>query len=141
MGFEHRMRVRFADVDAAGIIFFSRYFEYAHATYEEWMRAAGMPIEDLIGKREFGMPLVHADADFHSPARLGEELSLGVLVERLGETSVSFVIPVALRSTGEKRATVRTTHVCIDPKTFRARPWPEAIRAAMAAAGGDQGGI
>jgi YbgC/YbaW family acyl-CoA thioester hydrolase len=140
MEFEHRLRVRFQDVDAAGIIFFSRYFEYAHETYEEWMRAAGLPFEEWLGRAEFGMPLVHAEADFHSPARLGEELSLRIEVERLGETSVSFIFPVALRSTGERRATVRTTHVCIDTRTFRSRPWPERLQAVLAAAGAASGG-
>lgn len=136
MGFEHRLRVRFQDVDAAGIIFFSRYFEKAHEAFEEWMEAAGLPVTaEMMARREVGLPLVQAGGEFHSPALLGEELCVAVEVERLGASSVTYVFHFT-GPAGQKRATVRTTHVCIDPQSFRSRPWPEAMRAALAAAAG-----
>ena len=131
MEFEHRLRVRFQDVDAARIIFFSRYFEYAHTAYVEWLRVLGLPLGKLLDAAEVGLPLAHAEADFHSPARFDDELVVTVGVERLGQTSASFVFPITTPS-GEKRATVRTTHVCIDTKTFRPTPWPDEIRTALA---------
>jgi YbgC/YbaW family acyl-CoA thioester hydrolase len=128
--------VRFQDVDAAGIIFFSRYFEYAHTAFIEWLRVAGIEVGQMFERREFGMPLVHAEADFHAPSRFDDELLVGVEVARLGETSIGFAFPIVAAAGGEKRATVRTTHVCIDLTTFRPKPWPAAYRARLAAAGG-----
>jgi 4-hydroxybenzoyl-CoA thioesterase len=132
--FEHRQRVRFQDVDAAGILFFSRYFEYAHAAYEEWLRLAGAPIEELIGLPEAGAPLVAAAGEFHAPARLGELLAVRCELESLGSTSARFVFHFAAAASGERRASVRTTHVCVDRRSFRPRPWPERLRSLFEAA-------
>ena len=63
------------------------------------------------------------------------ERNVRVQVLRIGETSVSFSFPIA-DAVGQKRATVRTTHVCIDPAEFRSMPWPPEYRAALSAAGG-----
>jgi acyl-CoA thioesterase FadM len=142
--FAHRVRVRFQDVDAAGIVFFGRYFDYAHAAFEEWMRAAGLPIAELLrpppraarpaaaplAPGDVGLPLAHAAADFHAPARYDEELEVAVEVERLGETSVGFVFRIGAAGAGP-RATVRTTHVCVDRAAFRPAAWPSEMRAAF----------
>ena len=133
--FVHRLRARFQDVDAAGIVFFARFFEYAHEAFEEWMRAAGLPLGERLRAGDVGMPLVHAEADYHAPTRHDDALALSVRVARLGEKSVGFVIEIASEA-GEQRATVRLTHACIDRARFRAMPWPPEMRAALAAAGG-----
>lgn len=130
MPFEHRVRVKFQDVDAGGIVFFGRFFEYAHAAFEEWMRAAGLAIADVLGRGDVGVPLAHAEADFHAPTRYDEELAIAVEVARLGATSLSCVFRIATPG-GAPRATVRTTHVCVDRKAFRAVAWPEEMRAAL----------
>jgi YbgC/YbaW family acyl-CoA thioester hydrolase len=131
--FELRRRARFQDVDAAGIVFFARFFEYAHEAFEEWMRAAGLAISARLRAGDVGMPLAHAEADFHAPTRHDETLVVTVEVARLGESSVGFSFSL-LSEAGEARATVRTTHVCIDRASFRPRPWPAEMRAAIEAA-------
>ena len=40
-GFTHRMLARFQDVDAAGIVFFARIFDYFHDAYVAFFAAHG----------------------------------------------------------------------------------------------------
>lgn len=128
--FTHSLRVRFQDVDAAGIVFYAQFFVYAHEAFEEWMRDAGLTISEMLNSGDLGMPLVHAEADYRSPVRHDDLLEIGVEVERLSERSVSFRIPIRGANGGEK-AVVRTTHACIDRKTFESVAWPAAQRSLL----------
>jgi 1,4-dihydroxy-2-naphthoyl-CoA hydrolase len=132
--FVHRTRVRFADVDAAGIVFFAKFFDYAHAAFEESMRAAGLSIAERLRAGDVGLPLVHAEADYHAPAAYDEALEVAVEVARIGETSASFTFRIA-GPDGAPRATVRTTHVCVERRTFRPIAWPEAMRRGLESMG------
>mgnify|MGYP001201784356 CR=1 FL=1 len=86
----HRHRVGFAEVDAAGIAFFSRAFEIAHAAFETALAEIGMPLGEILRQNVWVMPLVHAEADYRVPMRLGDELLVEVTVEKIGRSSVTF---------------------------------------------------
>ena len=74
MAFEYGLRARFFEVDRAGIVFFGRFFEYAHAAYEELLVAAVGPGEQMFREAPWGTPLVHAEADFAQPVFMGDAL-------------------------------------------------------------------
>ena len=92
--FFHEIRVRWAEVDAQGIVFNPNYFMYADIAVTEYMRAVGFPYPQ--GFAEFGTDTfaVHAAADFHDAAEFDDELSLAVRLARIGRTSFVFEIGV-----------------------------------------------
>ena len=52
--FTTERRVRFADCDAAGIVFFPRYFEMLNALVEDWFtQGLGVDYAQLLGLREY----------------------------------------------------------------------------------------
>src|SRR5262245_23779393 len=106
--FVHRVTVRFHEVDRAGIAFFGRVFEYCHAAFEELMLSIDGGIETLIERERFGMPLVHADADFVRPLRLHDRIDVELVVDKLSERSVRFAY--TLRVDGEVRAKAKLVH-------------------------------
>jgi len=134
MGFEHSLTARFYEIDRAGIVFFGRFFEYCHAAYEEMFVAAFGGLEDIFRRADWGTPLVHAEADFTRPVRLGDRLKVVVGVERLTERSVTFVYEV-LGEDRSPRAKLRTVHAFIDPKTFKPRSAPPEFREGLARVG------
>jgi 1,4-dihydroxy-2-naphthoyl-CoA hydrolase len=122
--------VRFGEVDAAGVVYFVRIFDYAHRAFEALLTHVGFPIEDLFQAQRWGMPLVHAEADFVRPMRLGEVLEVQVTVAELGEKRISFAF-VIRDEAGLQRATVRCDHAFVDLKTFRGRSAPPEFVAAV----------
>ena len=120
--------VRFSEVDAAGILFFSRVFEIAHAAYEALLAERGTPLRQLVHDERWTLPLVHAEADYHAPMRLGDEVSVQVAIEAIGSTSLTLRFTLAAPS-GQPLATVRHVHVAVDRATFRPVPLPEGVRA------------
>jgi len=132
-GFAHPFRVRFQDVDAAGIVFFGRYLDHAHEAYDAFLRAKGVPIAAELEGGEILVPVVKAEAEYHAPLRYGESGHVRVTVARLGTTSATFRMELVSEG-GRAVATVTTTNVCVGRDDFRPRPWPEAYRAAFAGA-------
>lgn len=128
--FSYTLPVRFHEVDSAGIVFFARIFQYAHDAYEAWLRSVGFPLDPPFHERDYGLPLVHAEADFQSPIQTGQEVRVELALTSIGTTSFK----VSARLTGREGvdlATVRTVHVCVDPRTRRPIPLPAAMRAAF----------
>ncbi len=131
MAFVHRTPIRFAHVDAAGSVFYPRYFEMLNAAFEDWVaEVAGVDFATLHLGRRIGTPMVNVEATFEHPGRLGEMLDIELLLTRLGKSSLT----IAARFTveGAPRLRAGLTSVCMDLETARAMPWPEEMRARMA---------
>lgn len=129
MGFETGMRVDFADVDAAGIVYFARVLDYCHIAYERFLDSIGLPLPDLLADRAFLAPIVHAEADYRSPLRHGEAIRVEVTVPRIGrrsyETAYTVSGPRGLSALG------RLVHATIDGARFEAIEVPERLREAL----------
>lgn len=140
-GFLHRAAVRFQDVDAAGIIFFSRVLEHCHDGYLAFLAAHGCALPQVIKDGAWIAPLAHAEADYLRPLRFGDPLTVALVAARLGEGRVSLGYRVhgAGGDPGELGAVAalaQTVHVFIDPATGRRAPIPAPLAAAFAALGG-----
>jgi len=47
MAFTYRRTIRFADTDAAGVVFFPNYFSICHEAYEESLAADGIEFQSF----------------------------------------------------------------------------------------------
>lgn len=127
MHFEHLHRVRFHQSDPAGVLFFGRVFELVESTYEELCRAAGIDIDALLKQHVYTTPIVHAEADYHAPIVVGEEVTIQALVDRIGKSSIHLVYRIVGPS-GDLRVTVRVVHVHVDARTWDTAPIPDDMR-------------
>lgn len=88
-----QIRVRFADCDPAGIVYFARHFELVHGIVEDWFEEAiGISHADIIGVWRVGLGYAHAEADFFSPAFDGDRLVAAVMVGRIGRSSIGLTV-------------------------------------------------
>jgi 4-hydroxybenzoyl-CoA thioesterase len=131
VAFIHHETVRFAHVDAAGIVFYPRFFEMLNAAVEDWFAALGrdfraLHLEDLIGT-----PTVRLETAFLAPAMLGDALEIMLTPVKVGTSSCTYrFVFSAGRATKLKGEGVL---VCMDLATQRSRPWPEAIATSLRA--------
>lgn len=126
--FIHRLRVRYSECDAQGVVFNGQYlFFYDVALTELWRDRIG-PYQEMVDR---GVDVVVAEATtrFRAGARFDEELDIELQVKHLGTTSMIihpvFRVGERLIADGEVR------HVFVDPDTLRKTPMPEDIRAAL----------
>lgn len=134
MAFESTHRVRFSDVDAAGVVYFSRIHEYCHAAFEDLLRAAEIPLESLLHKTGWGLPLVHSEADYHRPLRLGESLTIQIEVPERTDRRVIFAFRIVDQE-GRVRVRARHEHACVGMEDFRPRKVPSVFLAGLARLG------
>jgi 4-hydroxybenzoyl-CoA thioesterase len=128
--FERRERIRFGACDPAGIVFYPQYFVLFNALVEDWVSdVLGIPYAELIGARRTGLPTVSLHTDFRAVSRLGDEVTFGLAVERLGTRS--FTLALAAHAGPELRVRTRQVIVCTSLATHRAVMLPADLRAAI----------
>jgi 4-hydroxybenzoyl-CoA thioesterase len=79
MSVEHAttVQVRWSDVDAAGIVFYPRFFEWYDLGCESLFAALGLPWPEAFPKYGIvGVPIVESGSRFVSPARYGDVLAI-----------------------------------------------------------------
>lgn len=132
MSFTTRAQVRFADVDPAGIVFYPRYFEILNAAVEDWFaQELGVDFATLHLKRRIGTPTVRLECDFVAPGELGDALEIELTTLALGRSSCT--IAYRISGGGTDRLHAKAVLVCMDLESQKAMPWPDDLRAAIAA--------
>ncbi len=127
--FAYGRTVRFQDIDAAGIIFFARYFEYFHDAYAEFLADTEAALPAALRAKAWAAPLVHAEADFLKPLRFGDPIEVELAEAELAEKRA--VVRYRVWRGDEVVAIGETVHVSIDPKAFVATPLDPAYRRAL----------
>ncbi len=114
--FNYRTRLHLKNTDATGVLYFSEQFSFAMEAFEGFLLHKGFSLKELLNSPIL-MPVVHAEADFMAPLRVGDEVEIKMEVEAIGTTSISLayqlVCPVRNREVGK----VKIVHVCVDRKT------------------------
>ncbi|MCX9148746.1 acyl-CoA thioesterase [Erythrobacter sp. WG] len=132
MAFVHTTKVRFAHVDAAGIVFYPRFFEMLNAAVEDWFAMLGRDFRALHLEDRIGTPTVRLETEFLAPAMLGDELAITLVPAKIGTSSCTYRFVFA--GAGTERLKGEGVLVCMDLEAQRSRPWPEAIAASLRAA-------
>lgn len=122
--------VAFQDVDAAGLVFFVRFFEYCHDAFFAFMASRGFAMPEVLAKGEWGSPVAHAEADYSIPLRFGDRITIDISAVTFGATSLQVDYRV-LNARDKNVCTAKIVHVFIDRKTMRPRPPPDDVRAAL----------
>lgn len=123
--FEKNFLVHFSDCDPQGIVFYSRYFDWAHDVIEEFWGSKPEGWERWFQNAEFAVPLRHAEANYLSPVVAGEELVAHLTVARIGDTSVAF--ETQFSCDGKPAAAVKTVHVFVSRRDFKPMSVPKEI--------------
>lgn len=133
MAFRARQKVRFGDVDHAGIVYYPRFIHYFHVAMEEFFgEALGIDYPRVLDGERYGLPTVHLEVDFRRPLRYGDAIEVEVEVEAIGRTSVTWRYRVFRPDEDEAVAEARAVTAGIDMDSFRPRPVPDWFRQAVA---------
>lgn len=123
--FVHRLRVRYGECDAQGIVFNANWFLYFDVALTElWRDAFGS--YDAMVQAGSDVVVVDASAQFKASARFDEELEIGMGIERLGTTSM--VSALTATRDGERLVECRMVHVFVDPGTMAKQEIPAFAR-------------
>jgi YbgC/YbaW family acyl-CoA thioester hydrolase len=126
------LRVTWPDTDAAGIVWFGVFCRYFENTEEDLFRALGKDRTDVIREMQIFMPRTSMTCRFRSPAKLGDELSVGIGVGEITDRRIGYVFDIRERGTDRLILEASYRVACVDAATFEARTFPEALAALLA---------
>ena len=122
--FVHRLRTRFAETDAMGVIHHAAYLPYLEEARVEYLRAIGHPYDAVraggegdVPGREF--PVLEASVHYRQPLRFDDAVDVSLVVGAV--TRTTFQIAYLLSVDGEPRSTAVTVHGCVDGRGRPAR--------------------
>lgn len=127
--FTHRLRVRWAEVDAQGVVFNGHYLTYFDVGVTEYWRAAGLRYPEAFVGAETDLFLVKATVEYHAPARFDDWLDVAVRCVRLGRSSMTYALAVYRQD--ERLTGGELIYVHADPRTRTAQPLPDGVRDAL----------
>lgn len=120
------VRVRYAEVDAMGVLHHSRYWVFFEMGRTELLRRAGVSYRDLEAQGVFFV-VAKCAARFVAPARYDDELVLTTRITRLGAARIDHAYELKRKADGLLLATADTTIACVD-RTGQIIAIPDFIR-------------
>ena len=112
-GFVHRIRTRFAETDAMGIIHHAAYLPYLEEARVAYLRQVGHPYDE-VRRDGHNFAVIEVAVQYRRPLAFDEEVDVHV---RAGAVSrATFQLAYLLTVGAEERATAVTVHGCVDDK-------------------------
>lgn len=125
MSFVHRVRPRYAEVDAQGVVFNAHWLTYFDEACTRWFEAMGFePKQSFF--RDFDVMLVKAVLEWQGPAGFDDVVDINVEMARLGDASFD----VRYTATIEERPVCvgTVTYVSVKPGTHEPTSVPDVLR-------------
>jgi YbgC/YbaW family acyl-CoA thioester hydrolase len=121
------LRVMWPDTDPAGIVWFGVFFRYFEYAEEDLYRRLGSDRTALLRALNVFMPRTSLQTRFRSPAKLGDELSVGVAVSTITDRRIGFTFDIRERGTERLICDASYRVACVDATTFAPQPFPPQI--------------
>jgi acyl-CoA thioester hydrolase len=122
-----RVRVLYADTDAAGVVYNAAYLRFLEAGRAEAMRTTGSSYPMLV-QQGFHLPVVELQVRYRNPAVYDDVLEVFVSVSQLRRVQVTFEYEVRRESDDCLILNARTTHACVDVARLRLAAFPDWAR-------------
>ena len=116
---------RWADNDAYGHVNNTVYYEWFDTVVNEWLIGEGLL--DIAAGNPIGL-VVQTGCSFFAPLSFPGDVEVGLGVERLGASSVTYRIGVFASGAGEPAAQGSFTHVYVDRDSRRPAALPDSWR-------------
>lgn len=130
MPFTYERTIRFADTDAAGVVYFTHYLSICHEAYEEALASAGFKPRAFFSVQEFILPVSKCSADYLRPLYCGDRVRVTLKPTLLNDNSYAIEYEMMrLGTTPKLAASVRTAHRCLNSTTRETAPLPADLLA------------
>jgi acyl-CoA thioester hydrolase len=114
---ETKLRVRYAETDKMGVVYYGNFFTWFEIGRVEFLRALGLNYRDLEETEGFFIMVVDAHCRYQSPARYDEELAIRTQLKSLRGPVVRFEYEIWRVADRVMLATGDTTHLVTNRQT------------------------
>ena len=130
---ESRLRVRYAETDQMGVVYYSNYLVWMEIGRGDLCRKCGFIYRDLEAEEGISIAVADARCRYHAPARYDDDVIIRTKLDRLRRRTMTFSYEIANASTGQILAEGQTTHVAVG-RDGKPRTLPESYGKLLAQA-------
>ena len=123
----HKLRVRYAETDAMGVVYYGNYLTYFEVARVEYLRAAGIDYRSLEDAKMTGA-VVAAHVNYHAPAKFDDELSLWSRCVSMGKVRFRIEYEVWRESDRTLVASGFTEHALLSHHNLRPVRIPDWVK-------------
>jgi len=129
-----RLRVRFADIDHGGVMYFATILHYFHQALEDFfVDALGRSVAHMIDVERIGLPVVHVEVDYRRAFRLGDEMDVELRVVDVAAGTVTYEFTAFHNGSDRPSTRAWIQSACIDMDRFTGRLFPSDLREQLTA--------
>ena len=121
-------RVRYAETDGQGVVFYGNYLIYYDTAISEYFRE--LPYDYMAEVKRTGADfhVVRANVDYKEPMLYDQEIEVGVRVSRIGRSSLTFDVGIFEQGRERLFSTGEIIWVNTDQTSHKSVPvWPDLM--------------
>jgi acyl-CoA thioester hydrolase len=107
------VRVRYAETDKMGIVYYAHYLVWFEIGRTEWLRETGWTYRAMEDEG-FGLPVIEAQCEYKTSARYDDELQIETAARLVTPIRLAFDYRVLRPADGQPVATGYTVHATVD---------------------------
>ena len=108
-----RIRVRYAETDRMGVVYYANYLVWFEVGRTEWLRATGWSYREMEHDG-VSLPVIEAHCDYTQPARYDDEIEIRTRAALLSPVRIRFDYDVVRAIDGTIVASGHTVHAALD---------------------------
>ncbi|MGD0906664.1 MAG: thioesterase family protein [Candidatus Acidiferrales bacterium] len=125
--FDTVVRVRYAETDNMGVVYYANYYIYFEIGRTEYLRNIGIDYRQMELDDDSFIYVAESKCRYRRPARYDDPLRIRTRVVSVRRRTISFDYEILHNETAELLATGETIHVVCD-SNGRPKPMPEKYR-------------
>jgi acyl-CoA thioester hydrolase len=123
------VRVRYADTDRMGVVYYSNYLVWFEVGRTEWLRETGWSYREMEVDG-VSLPVIEAHCEYRQPARYDDEIEIVTRATLLTPVRIRFDYDIVRRRDETLAAVGYTVHAALDP-SGRPRRLPDRVRSLL----------
>lgn len=127
----HRLRVRYSEIDAQGVVFNAHYLTFFDTALNEAFRHLDMDWLAQVETTGCDVQLARSLVEYKSPIRFDEEIDVCARVGRLGNSSITWQMAIFGVNDSRLRATGEVVWVYTDLARNQSQPLADWLRTAL----------
>ena len=108
-----RLRVRYADTDKMGVVYYANYLVWFEVGRTEWLRQAGFSYRE-VEQSGIVLPVIEVHCQYRQPARYDDEIEIRSRGDLLSRVRVKFEYEIVRHRDGVVAAVGHTVHASVD---------------------------
>ena len=131
---ETRLRVRYAETDQMGVVYYSNYLVWMEIGRTDFCLESGFRYSDMEANDGIAIAVADVQCRYHAPARYDDEVLVRTTLKRLRRRTMLFAYQIVHAATEKLLAEGRTKHVVVNKSSARPTAVPQDHYAMLLAA-------